>query len=97
MATKPPEETREPNPFNRGGDCKHPLHQLRTNVQEQLRGQAAKIKFSCLVCGLTWNGADAALPVLHYSYQAEVLRLERMVLKAEAQVAKLEAQAARVK
>ncbi len=66
-------------PFDRSDDCQHPLSQLRTQLPEQLRGRIAKSSFTCVKCGTTWNGADACLPVLHFSYQHEVLRLERMI------------------
>jgi len=80
---KGPDQLASPGaqPFKKKEECKHPLTQLRTAVQEQLRGQASKVKFTCRQCDVTWNGSDAVLPVLHYAYQNEVRRLERMIIR----------------
>ena len=75
-----PETERDPKPFSRNAECKHPLAQLRASVQEQQRGQAAKVNFKCRSCEKIWNGATACLPIVHYAYQAEIRRMERVII-----------------
>ena len=77
----PTAEQGGPRPFNRDEECKHPLSSLRTAVQEQQRGVASKVKFTCRACDVTWNGSDAVLPILHYAYQNEIRKLEKMVIR----------------
>ncbi len=88
----PPQPTRttDTKPLGQAEEGKHPLSQLRTLVQEQLRGQAAKISVTCRECETAWNGSEAVLPILHYSYQNEVRRLERMILQLGARLEQVE-------